>query len=343
MTEDEWKGLTTNIEYRAKNIDAIRDFKIKTNQKYMFPIFSAKKDSYQMDTLENTKNIDVPYFLIFINVNSRKGYAYGMPTKDGESVLTAFVQFLSEVGKVSEITSDEDPAYTTPLMKQLFANNNIILRRTRYNDHNKLGIINRFIRTLRDLNQAPTFSIESMSKCIEVYNKHTHSSIGKAPNKFTDRDETNYIRKKWNETDKIRSAGLLSRDEQVRILDESDPFHMHKKRYNYIPAYVKVVGVDGNAIQVQSGDGSVESFPRYKLVIDKNKNLPFQRSFAKGTFAPIRKINSYDPETNKYYVTFEDNDSQYILPRAMRLDRPYEMTQKEKEFWRGKEIPLTLH
>ncbi|OHT06463.1 hypothetical protein TRFO_25487 [Tritrichomonas foetus] len=341
--EDNSKSLTTNIEFRSKNINAIRDFKLKTNKKYMLPIFSGMKNAYQMDTLENTAHIPPPYFLIFINVNTRMGYAYPMETKDSESVLTAFVQFLSEVGKVSEITCDNDPSYTTESMRQLFQANGIRMRRTRYNDHNKLGIINRFIKTLRDLNKTTTFTADSMRKCIEVYNSNPHSSIGKAPEDFNDKDETKYIRKKWDETDKKRSAGLLNPGQKVRLLDESDPKRMHKKRYNYIPAYVKIVGVDGNTVQVQSEKGNVESFPRYKVVPDDNENLPFQQYINKGNMAPIRTINSYNETINKYNVTYEDNETEDTLPRNLRIDRPFEMSQIEKDYWKKRAIPATLH
>jgi hypothetical protein len=56
-----------------KNVD--HDFKIERNDKLFLPIFSRKRDCYQFDTLVQA---DAHPWLIFINTNSRKGFAYPM-------------------------------------------------------------------------------------------------------------------------------------------------------------------------------------------------------------------------------------------------------------------------
>ena len=50
------------------------------------------------------------------------------------------------------------------------------------NDHNRLGIINRAIKTLRDLNNDERdFTVQSMKRALNAYNNSIHSSIGKEP------------------------------------------------------------------------------------------------------------------------------------------------------------------
>ena len=60
------------------------------------------------------------------------------------------------------------------------------------NDHNRLGIINRAIKTLRDLNNDRDFTTQSMNKALKAYNNSIHSSTGKEPNQFTSNDEEQY-------------------------------------------------------------------------------------------------------------------------------------------------------
>ena len=61
------------------------------------------------------------------------------------------------------------------------------------NDHNRLGIINRAIKTLRDINQERDFTVQSMNRALNAYNNSIHSSTGKEPNEFNQTDEEHYI------------------------------------------------------------------------------------------------------------------------------------------------------
>ena len=310
---------------------SIRNFQKKKLRQFMFPIFSGQPDAYQMDTLFNLNNEGkTPYFLVLINVNTRKGYAYPMESKDAIHVYNALQKFLNDVNyQVSTITTDQDPAYIETQNLALLKVYNINLYRTSNNDHNKLGIINRFIRTLRDLNREPLFTLERMRRCIEVYNKRKHRSTGIAPNDFKSKDEKDYIRKKWRETMVIRSAALINPNSHVRILEDKNVFG--KTRYTFRPEYVKVVGIDKNQIQVMSKNQNVEKYPRYKLMVDDNPNLPAQESINKGNRVGIEKI--LDHQGKRYKVQFEDGTIQWVTKLNLREDNPTRKTQLEKEYW----------
>ena len=59
------------------------------------PIFSTTGKSYQFDTLIQRK---LRPFLVFINVNTRKAYAYQMANKGSAEVLRALEKFTRDVG-----------------------------------------------------------------------------------------------------------------------------------------------------------------------------------------------------------------------------------------------------
>ena len=165
------------------------DKRFSLQREMMLPIYGRKPGCYQIDTLVQSRGAQPPYFLIIVNINSRKLFAYPMNTKDASSVLTALRSFISETKQVSSITSDQDKAYLSPEITKFMIDNHIDHQTTFTNDHNRLGIINRAIKTLRDINQERDFSIQSMKKALNAYNNSIHSATDKEPNEFNQTDE----------------------------------------------------------------------------------------------------------------------------------------------------------
>ena len=141
-------GFTNQSEIKAFLKDkAPHDEKVV--EPVFLPIFSKSKDSYQFDTmfLNGTK----PY-LVFININTRKAWIYKMKNKGANAVKLALEEFFADVKNVKSLTSDQDSAYLSDVVITYLKSKNVGYRTTEDNNHNVLGIINRFIRTLRDLN-----------------------------------------------------------------------------------------------------------------------------------------------------------------------------------------------
>ena len=206
------------------------DKKYSRQTQMMLPIYSRKSNSYQMDTLVQSKRTTPHYFLILININSRKLFAYSMNQKNASEVLKALKSFINEVKQVSSITSDQDAAYLKPEITAFMIDNHIDHQTTFTNDHNRLGIINRAIKTLRDINQERDFTIESMKRALNAYNNSIHSSTGIEPNNFTASDEKHYIQVKTHETDEKANRFNLEKNAHVRVMNP--PSMMEKKRSN---------------------------------------------------------------------------------------------------------------
>lgn len=220
------------------------DKKFTRQAEMMLPIYGRKPGTYQMDTLVQTSNASPRYFLILININSRKLFAYPMSSKDTSSVLTALKQFISEVKHVSSITSDQDKAYLSPEITKFLIDNHIDHQTTFTNDHNRLGIINRAIKTLRDINSERDFTTQSMKRSLNAYNNSIHSSTNKEPNEFTSTDEGHYIQAKTHETDERANKFNLSKGSHVRVMNPPTP--MKKKRLNLTSEAYKVAYKMGN-------------------------------------------------------------------------------------------------
>ena len=161
----------------------LQNKKRKEIQAMMLPIYSRQRGHYQMDTWEQSDDVKAlhqtirggrrganrdmlelqerhkddypPYFLIIINVNTRYAYAYPMETKDAHSVKTALARWTQELHlstgragmSANEIYTDDDPAYRG-LEQWLGGGIKHVV--TNSENHHTLGIVNRFIRTIRD-------------------------------------------------------------------------------------------------------------------------------------------------------------------------------------------------
>ena len=132
-------------DYLTNNV--IHDQKVPP-PKYMH-IYSKHPNAYQMDTFFYREG-KTPYLMI-ININSRKAYAYKMSNKSSAEVLNALNKFIKACPDIYSITSDQDKAYLSNTILTFMKDHDIIYRTTTDNDHDKLAIINRFMRTVRDL------------------------------------------------------------------------------------------------------------------------------------------------------------------------------------------------
>ena len=142
-------GFTPDEAKRFLDTRIVRDQKIPPPQ--FMHIYSKIPNAYQMDTFINDKRKGGKNYLMLINVNTRKAYAYEMAGKGADEVLKALNQFIIDVPNVVSILSDQDKAYLSDKVLTFMKAHNINYKTTQDNDHNKLGIINRFMRTVRDL------------------------------------------------------------------------------------------------------------------------------------------------------------------------------------------------
>ena len=298
---------------------------------------------YQFDTLIQSRNARIPAFLVFIEINSKKGYVYSMKNKGVDEVLRRLNDFYRDASpKPVEMTSDQDSAYMNDRVINFMLDHNINYFTTDDNNHNILGVVNRFIKTLRDHNNGRDFNDESLQNFVRAYNNTEHSATGKKPNSFNTSDQHDYIAKMEKIEHQVRSKDdfNLKPGQKVRIIIDRPV--IGKKRTNLSENYYIIDSCDGNGYHIRARNGAVGYYPRHKLV-PATGSEKFAETLQNYKRAIVSKIISYNASTNKYKIKYESGDVEEIQPKNLRESNPTRAGVMEQQFWEDKNnIPTKI-
>ncbi|KAK8853540.1 hypothetical protein M9Y10_017101 [Tritrichomonas musculus] len=296
-------------------------------------IYSKIPEAFQMDTFfDDTKSatgIGNPDYLMFININSRKAYAYPMSGKGAKEVLRSLNNFIKDEPECKSIMSDEDAAYLSNTVLDYMREHDIIYTTTTDNDLNKLGIINRFMRTIRDMkSNEPNTDILDL---VESYNDMPHRSLNyKSPNEITRDDELEYINKMESQCNPYK----FKPGDTVRVVLDKSPLTKHRTNLSK-ESYI-VDSPYGNQFLIRSSDGSVDTVPGYKLV-KSAKNVPLAVSIIDGKRGIVKDIRSYNTKNDTYSITYllPDNSlvKDTIKSKYMREGHPTKLSTMERQYW----------
>ena len=334
-TEKEVKDFLKN--------NVVKDKLKINNRKYFLPIYGRRAGVYQFDTLIQSRTASPPAFLIFIEINSKKGYGYPMKNKGTDEVLRCLNKFLSEARpRPVEMTSDQDSAYINDKIINFMLDNDINYFTTEDNNHNILGTVNRFIKTLRDHHDKRDFSENELTNLIRVYNNSEHSAHGKKPNQFNKNDELNYIDKMEKIEGEVRGQNdfILKPGTKVRIV--LDKPTIGKKRTNLSKDYYIIDSAEGNGYNIKSADESVAYLPRHKLVPATGAGK-LADTLDEGKRGIVEKIISYNLANDKYKIVYTDGSIDEIKSKNMRETNPTRASAMEREFWnKNKPVPARI-
>lgn len=318
FTDDEAKEFLSNRVVHDQHVPA---------PKFMH-IYSKIRHGFQMDTF-----IDNPNYLMLININTRKAYAYEMNGKGAREVLRSLNEFIKVEPECKSIESDEDTAYLSKSVLDFMREHDIVYTTTTDNDHNKLGIINRFMRTIRDMKaNEPSADVLSL---VESYNDMPHRSLDyKSPNDITEEDELEYIDKMSHQ----ESPYKFEPGDFVRVVLDKSPLTKHRSNLSK-QSYI-VDSKDGNQFVIRSSDGSVDTLPGYRLV-KAAKNVPLATTIKNGKRGIVKEIRSYNQKRDTYTITYEDSDvTDTIKAKNMREGHPTKLSTMERQYWvNRKRIP----
>ena len=207
--------------------------------------------------------------------------------KSSKEVLNALQQLIKDVPNVFSLTSYHDAPYLTNEVLEFINSHNIRFRTTEDNNHNVLGIINRFMRTIRDLIGKNIYIDENeMNNLIDVYNNSPYCSLNnKAPNDITEKDEQNYI-----QTKSINNPYYFMSGDKVRVVLEPNPLSKKSSRVSK-EAYF-FYSKSGNQFLIRAKD----EYPGYRLIKTSYKILG--ETIKNGKRRSVDKIISYDEKKN---------------------------------------------
>ena len=320
---------------------------------YYNKIHSTALNTWFHDLLDNGVYDDTPrYWHVFVGVNNRYLDVYPLDGKSNDDVQQSLRWFINKYHP-EKLTSDNEPAFTSKSTCQLCSERGVKIFVVTDKQHSSLGVIDRVIRTLRDMNtpkhhheqshhkQFNTFSVAKMNRLKNEYNNHHIETLKCTPQEMFDDPEKEkkfiYRMQKYKNVQRGIHDFTLKQGDFVRYRINKDP--LVKRRYRYSPESYKVVGRERGMYIIQAADGSSLLIPRWKLIPADPDKYPHKTTIPGTSKGTIERIVSYDPATDKYQVVFEGSPNTYTVTAAeMRHRTPQVMTALEKQFFAANPI-----
>jgi ribosomal protein L21E len=295
-----------------------------------FPIYSKVTGGWQMDIWDQVGN----YFLILLNINTKKLYGYHMTSKNTEAVAKALRQWFKLQLDVKTITSDQEPAFLTEEVTRIMQEHSVQHFTTTDNDHHILGPINRLMRTLRDehkhiFNTGKEVTQQQMKRLIEEYNKSIHATTGLHPDDMTQKQELQFIEKMNVKTSKITERKFENGD-YVRI--RLHPNVLDKIRSRISDVAYTIDGKEGRSYWIKALDGSVDKVPANDIM-PAPSTVPPAQTIKNNKREEVAKIISYNIDTDHYLIEYNTGQRQEITARKLREGNPTTLSLMEKKYW----------
>ena len=254
----------------------------KVGKKEFLPIYSEKKYSFQIDLtfFPRYKKYNKEYWVLFtaININTRYAFAYYATDKTMSKILN-LLKKMAEKTIINSITCDEGSEFNNKEFINYCNENNIYIYFVKDDSH-KLGIINRFHRTIKDkLEQYFVGNnlnwINVIDDIIHNYNHTVNRGIGYAPVKVNDEIETNIINKKSEITDKFRKDQIteFKVGNKIRVLRKKKLFE-DKLLSKYFDIVFVVDKIKSNSLLIHAPDGTeYKTKKKYCFIINENTEI----------------------------------------------------------------------
>ena len=355
-----WDSVKTKFpEITKKQLKEILDrrlkdkfIKVRKISPYYFKIFSTQPNCWFHDLMDNGKGSDPRYWHLFIGTNNHYAVALPLKNKTADAVRVTLTEFINKYHPV-RLTSDEESAFVEKNNLKLLKENKVVVHIVTEQNHSTLGIIDRFIRTLRDMNiptqkgskqshypKYNTFSEKRMEKLIEIYNKTYHSRIKCSPEEMFNNPELEkeyifqQLEKKENQEENIKDLHLKPGTFVRYILPRANG---KRKRYQISRECYKIYSVKGNMYSLIARDGTVMNLPRFKLMSVKDlSNCKWAETIPSKWNGIITSILSYNPKTRKARVCFHvPGKPDYIdeIPISyLKGNFPNSLSRSELEF-----------
>ena len=320
---------------------------------YMIHIFSPHTHCFQMNIMENGRDRDPKYYLVFIGVNNKYAVVYPLNSKGQTDVKAKIEEFINDY-KPKKLTSDQEKSFTSKTVLQLLDDNKVILQTVPDSNHSTLGVIDRFIRTLRDMNRPRDisqkqsddeafkyFNQNKMAKLVKEYNNTIHSSTGCTPKQMFDDPE---LEKKYV----IKCLKKQQKQKRIKDFELKPGTHVRyiigrnalaKNRYRVTNESYLVVGKEGLHYVLEAKDGTTITKPRFQLIVADPRKYKLANTIPGSNKGVLKAILQFHRQTNKYRVLFEYPDgstSVDTIPVSyVRGKYPQKMTPLEKEFFRA--------
>ena len=242
-------------EYKTKDIQAylknqeVNQVNTTVNKSYEYKI-TAPPRTFQIDIFWWRRGESLLPILLLVDILSRKAWAYVLTKskkeKRAEVNVSTLKKFQEEVGNINGIAGDTE--FSSGPIKKFCEENDIRLdtsvsKEEHISDGNKLGIIDRLVRTLRELIEK-YFDItgnkkdnikDVMKSIIDTYNDSSHRGLdNKTPNEvFNNQD--NQLARHLSDTvhnHNIYKSVPFKENDKVRVIEEKGKFDKGKQKFS---------------------------------------------------------------------------------------------------------------
>ena len=194
------KKITYNeVRDFVQSQEATQLFKKQKRIKNYFPIAAKfKYEILQIDLVDmsdiSSSNENYKFLLVCVDVFSRLAFVVPMKNKQTSTIIEAIEEVLN-ITQPDIINCDLGSEFKSREFKNMVEQQGITLNYVDVKEHHKLGIVDRFVRTLREkinkygIMHNTTKYIDVLPKIIYNYNNAYHSTIKKTPIEVKDDDE----------------------------------------------------------------------------------------------------------------------------------------------------------
>jgi hypothetical protein len=236
------------IQEYLKNQE-VNQINTTVNKKYEYKI-TAPPRTFQIDIFWWRRGDTLIPILLLVDILSRKAWAYVLTKSKQEKRADVSVktlqEFQAEVGFIKGLEGDNE--FSSAAIKKFCEDNNIRLdtsvsKEEHISNGNKLGIIDRLVRTLRELIEKyfditghRTDNIKDViSSVIATYNSSSHRTLkNRSPNQvFKDNDDqiTRHLNDSAHNQQVYKSVPFES-GQKVRILEQKEKFDKGKQKFS---------------------------------------------------------------------------------------------------------------
>jgi hypothetical protein len=234
----------------------------------------TKHSNLKITALPRSFQIDIMFYpigqgfknvLLIVDIPSRKAWAYVISTSSGENILVAYKKFISEVGQINSVEGDNQ--FSFKAFQEYNKENNIkidtsIAKDEHISQGNKLGIIDRLVRTLKEMIDRYRISVSKqnsfstiLDKVIITYNSQPHRTMKTTPNEmYNDINKQIFNFEKDKEYNRnVLDKNNISIGAEARILETKDKLEKGSQKFS-LDVY-KLVGREGNRFMVENAEG----------------------------------------------------------------------------------------
>jgi len=236
----------------------------KIGKKTFLPIYSEIPYAFQIDLtffpryVKQNKGFEVLFTAI--NVNTRFVYAYYSKNKTG-SVILDMLKDMEKKTIINSISCDFGSEFNNRDFLYYCEKNDIEVYLIK-NDSHKLGIVNRFHRTLKEKLTKHFISTDSVNwvdvidEIIYNYNHSVNRGIGIEPYRINNAIEHEIIMRKIAETEKLKND-IFEVNDKVRIINKNVLFQ-DKMLAKYSNSLFTVIKVKKNSCIVEKNGEEIE-------------------------------------------------------------------------------------